>query len=243
MADIEELEQEFSPQQLEDFKNPDVDPKQIERRKRCIKRILIASVIVVIIILIPIIIKVTKKEKKYIEIYCKYQTFEKNEEIDLINIDDNLFKELKFKISINGSDVNKNTKHKFKKPGTHKVTFKFEKQLESLGYLFDGIENIIEVDLSKIKPEAFSNMSRLFAGCDKLKKIKFDKLQKNISYMEEAFSGCNSLEEINLTKFNTDDVDNMGSLFSGCHSLTSLNLESFNTSNVITMETMKFRTY
>ena len=36
MDDIEELEDEFKPQQLEDFKKPDIDPKEKERKMRLI---------------------------------------------------------------------------------------------------------------------------------------------------------------------------------------------------------------
>jgi surface protein len=52
------------------------------------------------------------------------------------------------------------------------------------------------------------------------------------------FFDCSSLETIDVSKFVTDNVENMGYLFRGCSNLASLNVESFNTENVNVMNYM-----
>ena len=46
------------------------------------------------------------------------------------------------------------------------------------------------------------------------------------------FYECSSLKELNLSKFNTENVEDMSSMFNECSSLEVLNLSNFNTENV-----------
>ena len=61
---------------------------------------------------------------------------------------------------------------------------------------------------------------------------KFD--TSNVTNMGSMFRGCGSLKSLDLSKFDTSNVTNMRSMFSGCQSLTSLDLSNFDTSNVAT---------
>ena len=75
-------------------------------------------------------------------------------------------------------------------------------------YMFNGINNMTEIDLSNFHSEKITSMS----------------------YM---FNECESLTNINLSTFNTENVTNMSFMFYGCKSLTNINLANFNTKNVI----------
>ena len=43
------------------------------------------------------------------------------------------------------------------------------------------------------------------------------------------FSDCKSLTSIDLSKINTQNVQNMNGMFNGCKSLISIDLSKFNT--------------
>ena len=66
-------------------------------------------------------------------------------------------------------------------------------------------------------------------------KYIFKELLKSTNFM---FYGCNSLISLDLSKFNTQNVTNMGYMFYNCESLISLNILKFNTQNVTNMENM-----
>ena len=79
--------------------------------------------------------------------------------------------------------------------------------------MFNGLENIIEADLSKFDTSSVTNMYRMFCG-------------------------CHSLTSINLSNVNTSQVVNMRSMFSECYNLKSLELKNFDTSLVTEMTYM-----
>ena len=143
-----------------------------------------------------------------------------------------------FELLINGKKKSKTTKYFFEIEGEYKVSFKFKNKLNSLYELFYGIDKLTEIDLSGINLESFSNMTRIFANCENLKKIIFGKDTKKVDYIEEAFSGCSSLNELDLSSFNTHNVLDMSSLFSGCHSLSSIDITILDTQNVENLEAM-----
>ena len=226
-----ELEEEINPQKLEDFKFADVDPVKRARRIHCLKIASCLLAIILIIVMIPIIVESIRR-KNYVEINCKFSAG--NEIVQLIN--EKAFKKLKFDLSINSKKEKATSKYKFKKSGEYKVSFTFHKKLTSLRDIFNNFNQLKEIDLSKVNPDAFQDITKLFTHSESLEKVIFGK--KKIKYMEEAFSGCNSLKELDLTSFNTKNVESMARIFSGCHSLTSVDLSSFDTKNVNTMEGM-----
>ena len=232
---MRELEQEFSPEQLEDFKKPDIDPLEKERRIKCLKRLAILLAIIVVIIAVPIIIYFATK-KKYYKIKSEFTTINANEEIQIINYE--AIKDIDIEIKINGKKKEKNYTYIIEKPGKVEVSFKFDDKLESIGSFFYGLDKLISIDLSDINSAAFKNISSAFTDCESLKKINFGKSKKKVIYMDEAFAGCTSLEELDLSSFNTDNTESMAGLFSGCHSLKPLNLDNFNTTKVTSMEAM-----
>ena len=109
--------------------------------------------------------------------------------------------------------------------------------LTSCSFMFYGLTNIIEIDLSKFDSSSITEMVSMFNDCTSLILIDLSNFNINkITNMESAFHDCCSLKYINLKNFNTSLVTNMHNTFYNCSSLTSLDVTSFNTSLVNDMQ-------
>ena len=93
------------------------------------------------------------------------------------------------------------------------VIIKFNNPIESCEKMFNGLDNIIEIDLSNFDTSKVKSMSRMF-------------------------NDCLNIEKINLGKINTSSVQNMYRLFHNCTKLTSIDVSNFDTSSVTNMEAM-----
>ena len=104
---------------------------------------------------------------------------------------------------------------------------------------FDGLENILEIDLSNFDTSKVTNMSFIFSGMSHLTTLdlsNFDTSQ--VTNMNNMFSGMSNLTTLNLSNFDTSQVTNMSNMFAVTPKLTTLDLSSFNTSKVTNMERM-----
>ena len=82
----------------------------------------------------------------------------------------------------------------------------------------------------------------MFYGCSSLTNIDLSNFNtNNVNNMGSMFSGCSSLTNIDLSNFNTNNVKDMGSMFSDCSSLTYINLSNFNINNGTYMAGIFFR--
>ena len=113
-------------------------------------------------------------------------------------------------------------------------------QPESTSGWFQGLENLEQVDISKLDTSKVKDSSNMFDGCRSLKSIDLSKF--DTSSLEEAhgmFSDCSSLGSLNLSKFETSQVTGMEEIFRDCSSLTSLSFpKSFETGMVESMRSM-----
>ena len=104
-------------------------------------------------------------------------------------------------------------------------------------YNITKTDNIIRIKI--ILDNKFNNFKGLFKDCKCIKKINFNKFNRNdVIDMSYMFYGCPFLEEINFNNFNTDNVTNMSWMFCGCSSLKELNFNNFNTQYVTDMRFM-----
>ena len=87
------------------------------------------------------------------------------------------------------------------------ITIRFPILIESGENMFNGLDNIIEIDISNLNTSKIINM-------------------------ESMFNQCSNLEKINLGNINTSLVENMNNLFYNCRKLESIDLSNFDTSNV-----------
>ncbi len=110
-----------------------------------------------------------------------------------------------------------------------------------------------EITSAYVSLNAPTNLSGLFMGLNKLKKIDFGQADagwnintgdvssfdtSSVTSMFDMFHGCSSLTDLDLSSFDTSSVTNMSYMFHGCSSLTDLDLSSFDTSSVTNMGCM-----
>ena len=107
-------------------------------------------------------------------------------------------------------------------------------QPEDTSQWFQGLENLAQVDISKLDTSKVTDMGYMFEGCGSLKSLDLSRF--DTSSLEEAygmFQGCSSLETIDLSKFDTSKMVDADSMFDGCSSLKSLSFpKSFKTGAV-----------
>ncbi len=114
-------------------------------------------------------------------------------------------------------------------------------QVTDMSLMFGGCGKLKKLNLNTLDTSLVTNMSGMFGLCSSLTELNLSKFDtSNVTDMSGMFSGCSSLTELHLSKFDTSNVTDMRGMFSGCSSLTELNLSKFDTSNVTDMRGMFF---
>ena len=84
------------------------------------------------------------------------------------------------------------------------VTIKFDSKITSCECMFDGMTNIIEIDLSNFDASNVINMNGMFKDCINLKKITFGDINTSlVENMNELFFNCTNLTIIDRLDFDT----------------------------------------
>ena len=105
--------------------------------------------------------------------------------------------------------------------------------------MFNGIENLIEIDLSSFHTQHVTNMNCMFNKCYKLTNITFGYMDTSkVKEMVSLFRDCKKLTSIDLSKFDTSSLENAQEMFSFCISLISLDLTNFKTTKLKIMYDM-----
>ena len=119
------------------------------------------------------------------------------------------------------------------------VVIKFCDQIDSCENMFNGLDNIIDIDLSNFDTSKVTNMYAMFNGSTYLEKINFGKIDTSlVKTMEKLFNYCVKLITIDISNFDTSSVTNMFEMFAHCESLTSIDASNFDTKNVENMKDM-----
>ena len=109
------------------------------------------------------------------------------------------------------------------------ITLNFDEKLKihSCENMFEGLDNIEEIDLSNFDSSRVTNMAYMFANCTGLKKINFGNMNTSIVVnMKYFLHGCQNLESVDVSNFDTSSVTNMRYMFSSLYSLKSLKLSN-----------------
>ena len=140
---------------------------------------------------------------------------------------------------IDDQNIKPCSEYNFSFSGYHIVYFLIDNNIDSLAYMFNGINDMILIKFTnKFDSQKITNMEYMFDWCSSLKSIDLSNLNtENVLSMESMFREYN-LESLNLSNFNTKNVENMGGMFSQCTNLISLDISSFNTQNVIYLNSM-----
>ena len=141
-------------------------------------------------------------------------------------------------VIINGEtkDPPANNKYNFDQDINY-VTIKFNNVIESCQYMFNGLANVIEIDLSNFDASKVKNMSSMFLECSNLERINFGNIDtSSVKNMERLFGDCISLTSIDVSKFDTHNVENMHDMFANCTNLITVNILKFDTLKVKTIK-------
>ena len=173
---------------------------------------------------------------------CIYITEKDNESVKLLN--DNIYNKYTIKIKIDEEKIDKTNTYTFSKAGKHSVTFEFKEKIESLEKFSEGLDKLIEVDLSKLifEENKITSVQKLFSNCINLKKININiNIDTKLENTAEMFYNCKSLENIDFLKdLDTSNVLNMSNMFSGSSSLNTEEI-SIKTNKVTDMSRMFYK--
>ena len=118
-------------------------------------------------------------------------------------------------------------------PNTNIIILRFNQPITTCENMFNGMENLKEIDLSNFHSEQVTSMRFMFKGCSKLNNINFGNIDTSkVKDMEGLFKGCSELSSINLSNFETSSLENANETFSDCSSLKSLDLSNFRTNKL-----------
>ena len=201
-------------------------------------------IIVIILIKSIIIIILFYKTKSNILYYCFYQNSKitlKVKGIGQKQIIGNNFNQHIYEIYINTiKQKEKSQQYNFEQnDNSVEIFFIDNTNLANIQDMFNGCNDITEVDLSNFNSSTVTNMYQMFMGCSSLKSLNLSNLDiSSVTNMQYMFSGCSSLISLNLSNLNASSVTTMYEMFMGCSSLISLDLSNFNTSSVIYMNNM-----
>ena len=113
-------------------------------------------------------------------------------------------------------------------------------ELNNCSKMFQNLNNIIEVNLSKFDASKVTSMKEMFDSCKMLKTViignNFD--ISNVKTVEKMFFDCVSLESLDSHNLKKSSIEKTVKMFNGCESLESLDLSNFDTSKVIYMDYM-----
>ena len=105
--------------------------------------------------------------------------------------------------------------------------------------MFWHCRNLTNLDLSNFNTSNVTDMTAMFGYCRELTNLDLSNFNTpNVTTMCEMFNFCTGLISLDVSSFNTSSVTEMMSMFSECSSLTSLDVSHFNTSNTIYMSSM-----
>jgi len=119
------------------------------------------------------------------------------------------------------------------------VTIKFDKKIESCYLMFNGLQNMIEIDLSNFDASKVNNMYWMFSHSKNLEKVNFGNINtSSVENMHGLFYFCEKLISIDLSNFDTSIVNDMGWMFAYCINLEKINFGNINTSSVKKMDAL-----
>ena len=114
----------------------------------------------------------------------------------------------------------------------------FYNKLTSCVSMFNGLTNIIEVDLSQFDASLVTNMYRMFCDCTSLKSINFGNFNtSNCVNMRSMFNRNLALLDLNLSSFDTSKVTEISFMFEN-YPLPFINLYTFSFASIIKYETI-----
>ena len=123
-----------------------------------------------------------------------------------------------------------NSENQFPKIGNNTIYYLFGNELDYIGEMFYGIEQLISITFTPIFDTSnINNLNFMFYGCTNFAFINISSFNtENVEKLSWMFELCKSLKSIELKNFNTQNVTSINMMFYGCSSLTSIDISHFN---------------
>ena len=113
----------------------------------------------------------------------------------------------------------------------NEVIIRFSSQINTCEYMFNGLRNIIEADLSNFDSSQVISMAYMFEGCANLKRIDFGEIDTSlVKSIHSIFKLCGELTFVDMSKFNTRNLEVMYDTFANCYKLMAVKMQNFDTS-------------
>ena len=142
---------------------------------------------------------------------------------------------------IDNKKIDFNFNYVFNKIGKYniKISFKKDKIIKNIRWMFKHCKQLISLDFSKFNSNNLNDINSLFYECTSLSSIQFLNFNTiKIEEMNNLFYNCSSLITLDLSCFNTINVIDMSFMFYKCSSLKNIILKNFNTEKVKDMSFM-----
>lgn len=111
--------------------------------------------------------------------------------------------------------------------------------IKDMSRLFEGAENLCNIDMTLFDTQNVVDMSNMFKGCKTLKQIIFSHLETgNVKDMSYMFEGCQNMEEFDVDRFDTGNVVSFKGMFKDCTSARKIDVSHFCTKNCEDMSSM-----
>ena len=133
--------------------------------------------------------------------------------------------ETPYAIIINGEEETFNFKFYNLKDDINNITLKFNVRIKSCEFMFEEINNIIEIDLSNLDLSNVTSTNYMFGFCEKLEYINLTNTKLySVQDMNSMFYGCGSLTSIDLSNLDLSNVASTYYMFGYCKKLVYINL-------------------
>ena len=106
----------------------------------------------------------------------------------------------------------------------------------NMSFMFALCEKLKNADLSELDTYNVTTLIGLFYNCISLECVDIEGIDtSNVTTMQSLFYNCSNLENVDVSGFNTSKVTDLGYVFYGCNKLTNINVSNWSTSNVTSM--------
>ena len=170
-----------------------------------------------------------EKEDINKEIYFLNGESEEKQDSKYINENIKQLNDMNTELYINNKKENYKKFFKPEREGEYNINIKFNIYLTDCSYMFAGCEKIIKIKFVTLYTKYVKSMKYMFYKCKNLKNIYnlFSFNTTNVTYMDYMFYECQKLNSLDLSSFNTKNVTDMSYMFCECEKLKSLDLSSF----------------
>ena len=105
------------------------------------------------------------------------------------------------------------------------ISLIWNNSITNCAYMFNGLDNIISLDMSKFDFSNVNSMAYMFSNCGSLIYLNLNNINtSSVTAMHNLFYGCSSIEYLNLYSLNTSRVGCLCNMFNGCRSLLYINI-------------------